>query len=128
MQDLELRFLTPRVVSGLTGLSANTLRQWERKRILGGPLRSRARTSSRTPRLYSWREVEQLQRATHLLKARRLPMGEVRRLLEQSQSTTRDRDWVIARPKPSVRRRSRAGASGHGGSGRFSRTPARRMR
>jgi DNA-binding transcriptional MerR regulator len=128
MQDLEFPFLTSHVVSGLTGLSAKTLRQWDRKGILAAPRRARARKLSRTPRLYSWHEVGQLQQATHLLRTRRLPMGEVRRWLERSQSAALDRDWVIARPKPKVRRRSRAGAGGYGGSGRFSRTPTGRMR
>ncbi len=128
MQDLEFPLLTPRVVSGLTGLSAKTLRQWEQKRILVASPRSRARKPSRTPRLYSWREVEQLQQATHLMKTRRLPMAAVRRLLERSQSASLDRDWVIARPKPKVRHRSRAGAGGYWGGGRLSRTPTGRMR
>jgi len=128
MQDLEFPLLTPRVVSGLTGLSAKTLRQWEQKRILAVPRRARARRPSRTPRLYSWREVEQLQQATYLLKTRCLPMAAVRRLLERSLSASLDRDWMIARPKPKVSRQSRAGVGGDGGAGRFSRTPTRRMR
>jgi DNA-binding transcriptional MerR regulator len=124
MQDLELPFLTLRVVSGLTGLSASTLRRWEQKRILAGPQGGRGRKLSRARALYSWREVEQLQQARYLLQTRRLPMGEVRRLLERSHAASLDRDWVVARPKPKAGRQSRAGAGGYGGGGRVSKAPA----
>ncbi len=127
MQDLEFPFLTSRIVSGLTGLSAKTLRRWEEEGIPATP-RSRGggqpgRAGGRQPRLYSWREVEQLQQTTHLLKSRRLSLGEVKRLLTRSQAASLDRDWVIARPKPRVRRqRSSGGAGGLRGA------PTRRMR
>ena len=130
MEDLEFQFLTSRIVSGLTGLSERTLRRWEEKGML--PAGRRTQPSPRRPfgvvRLYSWREVEQLQQATHLMRGKRLPMAEVKRLLERSQSASLDRDWVIDRPKPKVRRQSRAGAGGYGGSRRFSPTPTRQMR
>lgn len=128
MEDLEFPFLTSRIVSGLTGLSERTLRRWEEKGILpaGRRIHKSPRKSFGAGRLYSWREVEQLQQATHLMKGKRLPIAVVRGLLERSQSASLDRDWVIDRPKPKVRRQSRAG--GYGGSGRFSRTPARHMR
>ncbi len=129
MEDLEFPFLTPRIVSGLTGLSERTLRRWEEKGIL--PAGRRTPQSPQKPlgaaRLYSWREVEQLQQATHLIKGRRLPIGEVKRLLEQSQSASLDHDWVIDRPRPKVRRQRRTGAGGYAGSKR-SRPPTRHMR
>ena len=130
MEDLEFPFLTPRIVSGLTGLSERTLRRWEEKGIL--PAGRRTQQSPRKPlrvaRLYSWREVEQLQQATHLMKGKRLPITVVRGLLERSQSASLDRDWVIDRPKPKARRQSRDGAGGYGGRRGFSHTPTRHMR
>lgn len=128
MQDIELPVLTLRFVSGLTGLSANTLRRWEQQGILAAPRRDPGRKPPRPRTLYSWREVEQLQQARYLLKTRRLPMGEVKRLLEQRQAASLDRDWVAARPKPKARRQSRAGAGGHGSGRRASKTPVAHMR
>src|SRR5690242_15016498 len=102
MEDLEFPFLTLRIVSGLTGLSQRTLRRWEEKGLL--PAGSRPQRAARKPfgvaRLYSWREVEQLQQANHLVKGKRLPIAVVRGLLERSQSASLDRDWVIDRPRP----------------------------
>lgn len=130
MEDLEFPLLTSRIVSSLTGLSERTLRRWEEKGLLP------ARRSHKSPRkrlgvprpggsrLYSWREVEQLQQATHLMKGKRFPVAAVKRLLERSQSASLDRDWVIDRPRPG--RQSRAGAGGYGAGRRFSH--ARRMR
>lgn len=123
MHDLECPFLTSRVVSGLTGLSPKTLRRWEKEGI---PAPDRGRGTGkrvRRPRLYSWREVEQLQRATHLLKTERLSLGEVKRLLNRSQTASLGHDWVIARPRARIRRpRLSAGAAGLRGA------PTRRMR
>lgn len=130
MEDLEFPLLTSRIVSGLTGLSERTLRKWEENGILpAGRRRTRRppRKASGAPRLYSWREVEQLQQATYLLKGKRVPIEAVKRLLEQSQSASLDRDWVIDRPRPKVRRQRRAGAAGYAGSKRF-RGPTRQMR
>ena len=130
MKDLEFPLLTSRIVSGLTGLSERTLRQWEEKGILPagrGPTRRPPEMAPRAPRLYSWREVEQLQQATHLMKGKRLPIGEVKRLLEESQSASLDHDWVIDRPRPKVRRQRRTGAAGYAG-GKRSRIPTRQMR
>jgi DNA-binding transcriptional MerR regulator len=128
MEDLEFAFLTLRIVSGLTGLSQRTLRRWEEKGLL--PAGRRPQRAARKPfgvaRLYSWREVEQLQQANHLVKGKRLPIAVVRGLLERSQSASLDRDWVIDRPRPKVRGRGRGG--GFGASRRFSDTPTRRMR
>jgi DNA-binding transcriptional MerR regulator len=122
MQDLEFPFLTSRVVLGLTGLSSKALRRWEEDGIPA--LRGRGgRQPVRRPRLYSWREVEQLQRATHLLKDRRLSMAEVKRVLGRSRAASLDRDWVIARPKPRVGRRRLSG-----GAGGLRGAPTRRMR
>jgi DNA-binding transcriptional MerR regulator len=133
MQDLEFPFLSPRIVSGLTGLSPKTLRRWEEEGIPAVPRvrgtrqpgraggqqpgkerRARGRGQQRGPfpRLYSWREVEQLQQATHLLKASRLSMGEIKRLVARNQAASLGRDWVIARPKPKVRRPQVPGGPG----------------
>ncbi|HKV45439.1 MAG TPA: MerR family transcriptional regulator [bacterium] len=121
MQDLEFRFLTPPIVAGLTGLTPRTLR---RLRTHGIPAASRRRDprSRQAGPLYSWQDVEQLQRATYLLKAKRLPLPEIKQFLEQSAAASIDRDWVIARPKPRLRRRTSGGAAGSRSS------PARRMR
>lgn len=122
MQDLEYPFLTSRVVLSLTGLSAGTLRRWEAAGMVVARRRPKPRRSG-APRLYSWREVEQLQQAAHLVKARRLSLSEVKRLLKRSHAASLDRDWVIARPRPRVRRgRSLGSAGGLRG------TPPKRMR
>ncbi len=122
-QDLEFPFLTSRIVLGLTGLSAGTLRRWE---AAGVPASGRRRAQPRRsagPRLYSWQEVEQLQQATYLRRTRRLTLGEVKRLLARRQAAARGRDWVIARPKPRAR-----GARLFGGAGAVPGAPTRRMR
>jgi DNA-binding transcriptional MerR regulator len=120
MQDLTFPFLSPQIVAGLTGLTPRTLR---RLRTHGIPPASRSRTAQphRGP-LYSWQDVEHLQRATYLLKAKRLPLPEVKQFLEQSAAASIDRDWVIARPKPRSRSRPLGGAADARSS------PARRMR
>jgi len=97
MQDLESRVLQAAVVSGLTGVSRRTLARWE---SLGIP------PGRRSGAAYSWADVEALQRAAHLVRTRRLPLGEVRRLLLQDRSGAGLRlKWVVARPKPLPRYR-----------------------
>ena len=121
MHDLKYPLLTPRIVSGLTGLSPRLLRRWQ---ALGIPANARKKPAGKkrgNSRLYSWQEVEQLQRATHLLKTRRLSLAEVKRLLKQSIAASPDRDWVIARPAPRLRRRPL-------GVGELRRSSARRAR
>jgi len=107
MQDLKLPFLSPRIVAGLTGLSLSTLRRWQTQGIPNGAPRRASNGAGRRRNgaspLYSWSDVEQLQRATHLFKTRRLSLAEVKRLLKQSAATNAGpirHDWVIARPKP----------------------------
>jgi DNA-binding transcriptional MerR regulator len=122
MQDLAFPFLTPQIVFGLTGLTSRTLRRLETHGIPAAP-RGGPQKPARRRRLYSWREVEQLQHASFLLKTKRLPLDEVKRFLKRSQAASLDRDWVIARPKPRVRRRrSSTGTAG------FRSGPTRRMR
>jgi len=106
MRDLELPFLSPRIVAGLTGLSLSTLRRWQTQGIPDGTRRrgpnGAGRRNGGSP-LYSWSDVEQLQRAAHLLKTRSLSLAEVKRLLKKSAAKSTGparRDWVIARPKP----------------------------
>lgn len=124
MQDLELPVLTPRVVSGLTGLSPETLRRWKQQKILTSP---RGPGSSHARTLYSWRDVERLQQARYLVKTRRLPMREVKRLLERSQAASLDVDRIVVRPRPTPRTQSRARDGGSGGR-RFSKIRAARTR
>ena len=121
MHDLKCPLLAPRIVSGLTGLSPRLLRRWE---ALGIPADSRKRRAGKKGGgpLYSWDEVEQLQRANHLVKTRRLSLAEARRLLKQGVAASLDRDWVIARPMPRVRRRRSVRP------GRLARASARRVR
>src|SRR5207245_10565418 len=87
MQDLELPFLSPRIVAGLTGLSLSTLRRWQTQGIPNGARRrgpnGAGRRDGGSP-LYSWSDVEQLQRETHLLKNRRLSMADVTRLIKNN--------------------------------------------
>jgi len=122
VHDLKCPLLAPQIVSGLTGLSPRLLRRWE---ALGIPANSRRRRSGKRGgdgRLYSWDEVEQLQRATHLIRTRRLSLAEARRLLKQGADASLERDWVIARPMPRLRRRRSIGA------GRPPGSSARRVR
>lgn len=120
MQDLEFPFLTPQIVSGLTGLSPQALRRLRTYGIPAAPGRRGARKPNGR-RLYSWRDVEQLQQATFLLKTKRLPLPTVKQFLTQSAAASIDRDWVIARRRPRPRRRPSGGAAGR------SRSPVRRM-
>jgi DNA-binding transcriptional MerR regulator len=120
VHDLKCPLLAQQIVSGLTGLSPRLLRRWE---ALGIPANSRRRRSGKRGgdgRLYSWDEVEQLQRATHLIRTRRLSLAEASRLLKQNADASLDRDWVIARPMPRLRRRRRSLGPGRppGGSAR----------
>ena len=122
MHDLKCPLLAPLIVSGLTGLSPRLLRRWQ---ALGIPADSRKRRAGKKGGggpLYSWDEVEQLQRANHLVKTRRLSLAEARRLLKQGVAASLDRDWVIARPMPRVRRRRSVRP------GRLARASARRVR
>lgn len=106
MHDLELPFLSPRIVAGLTGVSLSTLRRWQTRGIPNGTrrqVRDGAGRRNGGSSLYSWSDVEQLQRATHLLKTRSLSLAEVKRLLKKNAAKNAGparRDWVIARPKP----------------------------
>ena len=122
MQDLEFQFLTPQIVSGLTGLTPLALRRLHTHGIPAGS-RGGVRKHPRGRRLYSWQEVGQLQQATFLLETKRLSLGEVKRFLKRSQAAALDRDWVIARPNPRGRRQRSSGSAGgvHAG-------PARRGR
>jgi DNA-binding transcriptional MerR regulator len=75
MRDLTSPLLPGRVVSGLVGISLTTLRRWDA--APGAMSRARRRAS----RLYSWREVERLQRAASLTKTHRLSLAQVRDFL-----------------------------------------------
>lgn len=120
MHDLKYPLLAQQIVSGLTGLSPRLLRRWEALGIPANSRRGRSGKRGGDGRLYSWDEVEQLQRATHLIKTRRLSLAEASRLLKQNADASLDRDWVIARPMPRLRRRRRSLGAGRlpGGSAR----------
>jgi hypothetical protein len=103
MRDLESHLLTAKVVSTLTGLSARTLRLWDAYGPLPkGKAGLRGRTGTR--RLFSWREVEQLQRAAYLVETRHVSFAEAMRLLTVSGSVKRGRRWIIARARPRKRK------------------------
>jgi len=133
MRDLEFPLLTSRIVSGLTGLSPQALRRWEARGI---PSESRRRRVGRLsvrlarggPRLYSWQDVEQLQRATYLVETGRVPAAEVRRLLERTAGAVAETEWVISRPKPRTRKSGTGRATVGGGAGRFPSARRRRIR
>lgn len=97
MRDLVSPLLTARVVSGLTGLSPQAIRRWEG---FGVPVSSAAGARRPATRLYSWRDVEQLQHATYLVESRGVSMGIAGLLLSEGDVEGK---WVIARPKPRTR-------------------------
>lgn len=103
MRDLASPLLPRHVVSGLVGLSPQTLRRWE---AFGIPARAGRRPG---PRLYSWREVDQLQQAAYLIKTRRRSLAEVKRHLKRSWARGVETVWLTARSKPPVRPRRRGG-------------------
>jgi DNA-binding transcriptional MerR regulator len=105
MRDLTSPLLSQRTVAGLVGVSQATIRRWEEAGILSGPGRRSA------SRLYSWREVERLQRAAYFVKARRISVAQVKRLLNNGLPGPQDADWIRTRPAPRLRQRR----SGRGG-------------
>ncbi|HYM70669.1 MAG TPA: MerR family transcriptional regulator [bacterium] len=98
MRDLESPVLPRTIVSRLTGLSLGTLTRW---RALGIVPR-RGRRGARA--LYSWDDVERLQRAAYLVRTRRLPLTDVKRLLARAAAAAPSPKRVVARPKPAPRR------------------------
>lgn len=98
MRDLESPVLPPAIVSRLTGVSLAALARW---RALGIAPR-RGRRGARA--LYSWDDVERLQRAAHLVRTRRLPLADVKRLLARTAPAASTPKRVVARPKPARRR------------------------
>ncbi|HLJ59171.1 MAG TPA: MerR family transcriptional regulator [bacterium] len=101
MRDLESPVLPRAIVSRLTGLSFGTLARWR----ASGIAPRRGRRGARA--LYSWDDVERLQRAAHLVRTRRLPLADVKRLLARRAPAASSPKWVVARPKPAPRRRRR---------------------
>ena len=98
MRDLESPVLPGAIVSRLTGLSLGTFARW---RALGIVPR-RGRRGGRA--LYSWDDVERLQRAAHLVKTRRLPLADVKRMLARRTQAASSPTRVVARPRPATRR------------------------
>jgi len=96
MRDLESPVLPRAIVSRLTGLSLGTLARWRALGIV--PRRGRAGA------LYSWDDVERLQRAAHLVKTRRLSLADAKRLLARRAPAASSPKRVVARPKPARRR------------------------
>jgi predicted site-specific integrase-resolvase len=105
MRDLTSPLLSQRTVAGLAGVSQATIRRWERAGILAG---SRRRSASR---LYSWREVERLQRAAYFVKTERIPVAQVKRFLNNGVAVIRDADWIRA-PRLPLRPREGRGSGG----------------
>lgn len=110
MRDLVSPLLTQRVVSGLIGLSPQAIRRWE---TYGVPLSVAGGSSPRRSglRVYSWRDVEQLQQATYLVENRGVSMAIAGLLLADDGV---DRKWIVARPKPRIRD-GRTGGDGRPG-------------
>ncbi len=118
MHDLTSPLLSQRTVAELAGVSRATIRRWEKAGILSRPSRRSA------SRLYSWREVEQIQRAAYFIKAERIPVAQVKRLLTNGVPGVRDADWIRARSAPRLRRRL-GGGGGSAGRSRRARTGKR---
>jgi|GEM_PF-1301457 len=104
MRDLASPLLTPRVVSDLTGLSPQVLRQWE---AFGIPSATGSNAARNRPRLYSWRDVEQLQQASYLMMRGSVSMAAVGRVLAQNAAAEFDRPWIVARRNPGKTRQAR---------------------
>ena len=97
MRDLEARVLQAAVVSDLTGVSPRTLARWE---AFGIPPRRPAGAG------YSWADVEVLQRTAHLVRTRRLPLAEAKKLVARARSRAgAGARLVVARPTPKAHRR-----------------------
>jgi DNA-binding transcriptional MerR regulator len=108
VDHLTLRLLDRAVVSELTGVPIRTLKQWERRGLVG-------RVPRGTHARYSWKDVEEVQTLAALLAGRRLPLREARRLLStgaggrgplRTVRASRPRA-AAARPGPGGSRRSR---------------------
>ncbi len=97
MRDLASPLLTPRVVSDLTGLSPQMLRRWE---AFGIPSAAGSNAAHNRPRLYSWRDVEQLQQASYLMMRGSVSMAAVGRVLAQNAAAEFDRPWIVSRRNP----------------------------
>lgn len=108
MRDLISPLLSQRTVAGLAGVSQATIRRWERAGILSGSSRRSA------TRLYSWREVERLQRAVYFVKAEGIPVAQVKRLLNNGVPGVRDAEWIRARSSPRIGRRPGGGGRSAG--------------
>jgi DNA-binding transcriptional MerR regulator len=103
MRDLTSPLLSQQTVAGLVGVSQATIRRWEEAGILSGTGRRSASS------LYSWREVERLQRAAYFVKVRRISVAQVKRLLNNGLAGPQDADWIRTRPVPRLRRSGRGG-------------------
>lgn len=66
------------VVSVLTGLRPDALRRWEREGLVA-PVRA----GRRGQRLYSWRDVEQIQHLRHLIETERLSPLQARAAVQE---------------------------------------------
>jgi len=73
MQDHSQPLFTVSVVSSLVGVSPQTLRNWEARGLVA-PLRE-GRTRRR---LYTWPEIERLQRIRYLSSRRRVPLRKIK--------------------------------------------------
>ncbi len=92
MQDHTQPLFTVSVVSSLVGVSPQTLRNWEARGLVA-PLRE-GRTHRR---LYTWQNIERLQRIRYLATRRRVPLRKMKVSLLIPQSVERA---LTVQPRP----------------------------
>lgn len=73
MQDHTQPLFTVSVVSSLVGVSPQTLRNWEARGLVA-PLRE----GGLHRRLYTWQEIQRLQRIRYLATRRRVPLRKMK--------------------------------------------------
>lgn len=76
MKQLSQPAFTVTVAASLVGVSPRTLRNWEAHGLIAPFRQGRSRR-----RLYSWSDVEQLQRIRYLVSRRRVPLRAVKPML-----------------------------------------------
>ncbi len=84
MKNLTQPLFTVSVVSSLVGVSPQTLRNWEARGLVA-PLRE----GPTRRRLYTWPDIERLQRIHYLASRRRVPLRKVKFHLHLQQSAHR---------------------------------------
>ncbi len=77
MKELTQPLFTVGVVSSLVGVSPQTLRNWETRGLVA-PLRE----GPARRRLYTWQDIERLQRIHYLASRRRIPLRKMKLQLQ----------------------------------------------